>query len=61
MRQISRWYDIDVRYEGAVPRDEFVGKIPRNAQIEQVIRVLQLSNVHCRLENKKLIIAHSIL
>jgi len=61
MRQISRWYDIDVRYEGAVPQDEFVGKIPRNAPIEQVIRVLQLSNVHCRLENKKLIITHSIL
>ena len=58
MRQLSRWYDFEVAYQGTVSNDEFVGKIPRNATIEQVIRVLKLSNVNCRAEGKKLIIIH---
>jgi len=32
MRQISRWYDTEVVYEGKIPNDEFVGKIERNVK-----------------------------
>ncbi len=27
MRQLSRWYDIDVSYIGAIPEKNFIGKI----------------------------------
>jgi transmembrane sensor len=56
MRQISRWYDVDISYEGQVSRDEFVGKIARNADVSQVLRVLQLSKVHFRIEGKRIIV-----
>lgn len=56
MRQISRWYNVDVEYRGGVPTDEFVGKISRSSSIEGVLRILSLSNVQCQLEGNKVII-----
>lgn len=56
MHQLSRWYDTDVVYESKVPGDEFVGKISRDAKLSQVLRILELSNVHFRIENKKIFV-----
>ncbi|HEY0666668.1 MAG TPA: FecR domain-containing protein, partial [Sphingobacteriaceae bacterium] len=56
MRQVSRWYDVDISYEGAISRDEFVGKIARSADISQVLRVLELSKVHFRIDGKRIIV-----
>lgn len=54
MRQISRWYDADISYEGKVPDREFGGKIERSSSIDEVLKVLELSNVHFRIEQKKI-------
>jgi transmembrane sensor len=56
MRQLSRWYDTEVIYESKVPDDEFVGKISRDAKLSQVLHILQLSNVHFRIENRKIVV-----
>jgi ferric-dicitrate binding protein FerR (iron transport regulator) len=56
MRQLARWYDVDVSYEGPVPDDRFQGKIPRDANVSQVFRVLQKEQVHFRIEGKKIIV-----
>jgi hypothetical protein len=56
MRQLTRWYDVDVLYEGRIPDDEFVGKIDRSANITQVLRILELDHVHFRIEGKKIIV-----
>ncbi|MET6997184.1 FecR family protein [Chitinophaga defluvii] len=56
IRQIARWYDLDVVYEGAVPEREFSGKIARTAYLSDVIKALELSDVHCRFDGKKLIV-----
>ena len=56
MRQVSRWYDVDIEYRGEVPQDEFVGKIKRTSYVSDVLRVLKLSNVDCRLEGRKIIV-----
>jgi transmembrane sensor len=58
MRQLSRWYDIDVVYDGSIPNDEFVGKIRRNANVSEVLRVLELNNVHFKIVNKKIIVTN---
>ena len=54
MRQIARWYDVDIAYEGAMPEDEFVGKIGRGENIKQVLHVLELEHVHFKIEGKKI-------
>lgn len=56
MRQISRWYNIDVRYEGDIPKANFDGKVYRNLNLSKALEVLKYANVKFRLEGKKLII-----
>ncbi len=53
MRQIARWYDVEVSYEGNIPPMEFGGKISRNSNASEVLRILELSKVHFRIEGKK--------
>lgn len=54
MRQIARWYDVDINYDGAVPRRSFGGKISRESNLSEVLKVLEVSKVHFKLEGKKL-------
>jgi len=56
MRQLSRWYDVDVQYEGPVTERQFGGQMPRASQLSEVLRILEESNVHFRLEGKKLVV-----
>lgn len=56
MRQLSRWYDIEVQYRGEIPKDEFVGKIKRSADIDNVLEILRYGNVKFQLIGRKLII-----
>lgn len=50
MRQLERWYDIEVVYEKGVPELEFVGKMGRDLTLSEVLRGLEVSKVHFRLE-----------
>jgi ferric-dicitrate binding protein FerR (iron transport regulator) len=54
MREIARWYDVEIVYAGKVPAEKFEGEIPRNSNITEVFRILELSNVHCKIEGKKI-------
>lgn len=56
MRQLSRWYDIDVTYEGNIPDQRFFGQMNRDLSLRQVLNGLQVTKVNVRLEGKKLII-----
>lgn len=54
MKQVERWYDIEVEYAGAITKDKFSGKISRSANLSKVLSILSYSNVHFKLEGKKL-------
>jgi ferric-dicitrate binding protein FerR (iron transport regulator) len=54
MRQIGRWYDAEIVYEGNIPEREFGGKIERGSDISEVLKILELSKVHFRIEGKKI-------
>ncbi|BAV09415.1 FecR family protein [Filimonas lacunae] len=56
LRQVARWYDIDVEYAGTLPDRRFGGKIARNSSLNDIIRILELSHIHCKTENHKLIV-----
>lgn len=56
MRQIARWYDVEVTYEGKIPARQFVGTIPRNVPLSVVLRALGFNDVHFRIEGKKIIV-----
>lgn len=57
MRQLERWYDIQVVYENSVPDIQFFGEISRNLKLSEVIDALKMSDVHFRIEkDRKLIV-----
>ncbi|WP_295128909.1 FecR family protein [uncultured Chitinophaga sp.] len=58
MRQLARWYDIEVEYEGNVPDITFGGKMLRNINLSQLLKVLEDAEVPFRLEaGRKLVIS----
>jgi len=57
MRQLSRWYDVNIVYEGDPPSDEFTGYISRNVNISSVLQMLeQGGGVEFRIEGRNVII-----
>ena len=56
MRQLSRWYDVEVAYEGAIPERTFGGELSRSLNISQILQVLDKSKVRFNVEGKKIIV-----
>lgn len=56
MRQIARWYDVEVVYERDISNDRFQGKMYRDENLSQILKILELSGVHFRMEGKKIIV-----
>jgi transmembrane sensor len=56
MRQISRWYDVDVILDSKYPDKRFGGRISRKLNLANIISMLETYGVHFKMENKKLIV-----
>lgn len=56
MRQITRWYDVEVLYEGKVTK-LFGGSIPRDMSASNVFKALELTGgVHFEIDGKTIIV-----
>ena len=56
MRQISRWYNVDVEYRGQVPASTYHGRISRNSNASTVLKILELSGINFTIERGKIIV-----
>jgi transmembrane sensor len=56
LREISRWYDIEIEYEGALPDYTISGEVPRTANLSGILKILSLSDVHYKQHGRKLTI-----
>ena len=56
MRQIARWYEVEIVYEGEIPNRRFTGEISRTSNASEVLKILEESKVHVRIEGKKIIV-----
>lgn len=54
LRQLARWYQLEIRYEGAVPNRSFGGAIERNLPLTEVLTILKRNNVKYILEENRL-------
>jgi len=54
MRQISRWYDVEVVYEGEIPTGHFSGMVNRSNNISQVLKIMEGGGVGFRIEGRKI-------
>jgi transmembrane sensor len=56
MKQLERWYDIDVVYEGTMPDVEFYGELSRSNTLAQILEAFKDAEIRCRLEGRKLVV-----
>ncbi|MFT3823888.1 MAG: DUF4974 domain-containing protein [Chitinophagaceae bacterium] len=57
MRQVSRWYNVDVVYEGHPVNQHFNGVITRNVPVSEVIKMLELTKtMHFDVEGDKIVV-----
>ena len=54
MRQLSRWYDLDVVFNGPLPKDQFTGFVSKKVAISNVLNILEEGGgVKFSVKNKK--------
>ncbi len=56
MRQIARWYNVEVVFNGKLPDDHFRGKIPRNVNASEALQILTLSGIQFKIDGHKIIL-----
>lgn len=56
MRQLARWYDINIVYENGVPAQRFFGEMNRSLTLSQVLKGLEVTKVNFRLEGRNLVV-----
>lgn len=56
MRQLERWYDIEVVYENGIPHIEFEGEMTKDVSLSGLLAMLGKTELHFRIEGRKLII-----
>ena len=55
MREVERWYDVELIYEGNMPTDEFTGFVSNDVNISAVLKILEQSGgVKFTVKGKKL-------
>lgn len=57
MRKISRWYDVEVVYNGKVDERDFGGTVSRFDSVADVLKSLELTGtVHFKMEGRRIIV-----
>jgi transmembrane sensor len=50
LRQLARWYNVDIKYEGKIPDRQFTGMIGRSLTLAQVLKGLTREDIQYRIE-----------
>lgn len=56
MREISRWYDIDVEYRGKLNPETFSGIVSRKTNLSQVLKIMEEGGVRFEIEGRTIVV-----
>lgn len=56
MREISRWYDVEVTYKGAIPEKQFGGELPRSITLQHLLKLIEFGDVQLTLSGNHITI-----
>jgi transmembrane sensor len=56
MRQLERWYDIEVEYQNGIPAIAFGGEMKMNTSLNGILLALEKSGIHFKQEGRTLIV-----
>ncbi|MDN5288114.1 MAG: anti-FecI sigma factor, FecR [Mucilaginibacter sp.] len=55
MRQVARWYDVDVIYKNTAGYKKFFGTISRTKKLSEILKALEMNqNVHFKIEGRRI-------
>ena len=54
MRQIEKWYDVDVYYEGKPGQKRFSGMVSRDNNVSEVLKIMEQAGIRFKIEGKKI-------
>lgn len=58
MRQLARWYDVDVEYRITPDDNLYHVEMPRSSKLSSVLKVLELTaNIHFSIEERRIIVS----
>lgn len=56
MRQIARWYDVDVEFRGIISKETFTGIVSRNSNVSLVLEIMKQAGIKFKIEGRKIIV-----
>lgn len=56
MRQISRWYNVEVEYVGEITSETFVGKIKRTESLDNIVKIFKQAGLDIQIQGRSLLI-----
>lgn len=56
MKQLGRWYDVEVVYPQGIPEERMTGDFNRSINASQALKILQIVGVKFKIEGKKIIV-----
>jgi ferric-dicitrate binding protein FerR (iron transport regulator) len=56
MRQLSRWYDVTIQYDGNISKRSFNGEFHRSLKASQLLDILRYYKVNFKIDGKKIIV-----
>ncbi len=60
MRKISRWYNVDVAFQGEVSAERFNGALSHNKNLSQVLKMLESTGViHFKIQGRRVIVINN--
>ncbi len=55
MRKVSRWYNVDIVYQGNLNNKDFVGTISRNKNVSELLKMLELTGaIHFSIDGRRI-------
>jgi len=59
LRQVSRWYGVEVVYKGNIPTESIKGEAPRNVNLSKLLQGLtEMTGVQFQMDGNKLMVSH---
>jgi len=56
LKQLGRWYNVDIVYKTDIPKGHISGGIPRNTEMRLIIKALNAAGVTCHMQGKQLVV-----
>ncbi|TXH21337.1 MAG: DUF4974 domain-containing protein [Chitinophagaceae bacterium] len=56
VRQLARWYDLDVVFKGNIPKRNFEGEMQKDLSLKQALKILENNQINFKLEGRTIYI-----